>query len=254
MSAHLSHGKSHLVSFAQLQAMPAPKSLSPMHKPVAHSVLVEHLRAEAHSRGYDVVREAFALDARNVKVFGTMDLVLRGAPHDAESILSLGFRNSTNRELAIKGVAGRRVMVCDNMTMSGDMIAIMKKNTIGLDLAVALTAGFDKFLKHATTLDRAIMRLQSKAIADAEAKAMIYDAFNAGVVPVRLFGYVGSHYFHPREEMTDCAPRTVYGLYNAFTRAVKELNPVSAWRATIALGRQFGLRSEQVESSSDESA
>jgi len=147
--------------------------------------------------------------------------------------------------LAIKGVAGRRVMVCDNLTLSGDMIAIMKKNTVGLDLAVALTAGFSKFLTHASSLDRAIMRLQSQNIADAEAKAMIYDTFNAGVVPVRLFGYVGAHYFHPQPHMTDCTPRTVYGLYNAFTRAVKELGPLPAWRATIALGRQFGLRSEQ---------
>ncbi len=120
----------------------------------------------------------------------------------------------------------------------------MKKNTIGLDLAAALTAGFDRFLAHASALDRSIAQLQAQQIADAEAKAMIYDAFDAGVMPVRLFSTVGAAYFYPRPEMLDCKPRTAYGLYNAFTRAVKELSPVSAWRATVALSQHFGLRSE----------
>lgn len=243
MSTSLIHGKSKLATFDQLRELKQPAPLSKVHKPVAHYALVEALRAEAASRGYRVTREAFALDARGFKVFGVMDLVLQGAPAGADATLALGFRNSTNRALAIKGVAGQRVMVCDNLTMSGDMIAIMKKNTIGLDLAAALTAGFDKFLSHASALDRAIARLQAEQIVDTEAKAMIYDAFNAGIVPVRLFGRVGASYFHPRDEMTDCMPRTAYGLYNAFTRAVKELSPVASWRATIALGRQFGLRS-----------
>ena len=52
--------------------------------------------------------------------------------------------------------------------------------------------------------------------------------------------------------MTDCTPRTAYGLYNAFTRAVKEMGPLPAWRATIALGRQFGLRSDATQSQGDE--
>lgn len=243
MSASLIHGKSRLVTFDALHRLPTPEALGTSHKPVAHSVLVEALRAEADRRGYLIEREQFALDAKNQKFFGVMDLTRRGIVQEG---LALGFRNSTNRSLAIKGVAGNRVMVCDNLTLSGDMIAIMRKNTVGLDLGAAMEAGFAKFLQHASTLDRHIARLQAKAITDMEAKEIVFDVFAQQVLPIRLFDYVSQFYFYPAGDMIDCLPRTAYGLFNAFTRSVKALNPLRAWSATVALGQSFGLHSEQV--------
>jgi hypothetical protein len=243
MSSSLLHGKSRLVTFDALHRLPTPESLGTSHKPVAHSVLVEALRAEADRRGYRIEREQFALDAKNAKMFGVMDLVSRERVLSLPEGLALGFRNSTNRTMAIKGVAGNRVMVCDNLTLSGDMIALQRKNTSGLDLSAAMEAGFAKFLQHATTLDRHIARLQAKAITDMEAKEIVFDVFAQQLLPIRLFDYVSQFYFYPAGDMTDCLPRTAYGLFNAFTRSVKALNPLRAWSATVALGHQFGLHS-----------
>jgi hypothetical protein len=247
MNSTLLHGKSRLVSFDELHRLPAPMPLGASHKPVPHADLVLALREEADRRGYLVVREQFALDAKDAKLFGVLDLTLQGAPSGLERGLSFGFRNSTNRSLAIKGVAGDRVMVCDNLTLSGDMIAIMRKNTVGLDLAAALQTGFEKFLQHATTLDQHIARMQARMITDMEAKAIIHDVFAARVLPIRLFDYVQQFYFHPQGDMTDCLPRTVYGLFNSFTRTVKALNPLRGWASTVALGQQFGLVSGEAE-------
>jgi len=164
---------------------------------------------------------------------GVVDVTERG--------LSLGFRNSTNGTLAIKIVAGARVFVCDNLALSGDMIAVLRRNTRGLDLTEALSLGFNKFVQHAGALDIQIMQLQAKAISDLEAKARVFDVFAAKVVPVHLFDDVEQFYFHPADEMTDCQPRTAWGLHNAFTRAMKKMPPSTGFNATVALGRAFGM-------------
>ena len=238
----LIHKKSALVSLQQLKALPIPISLGAQHNPVPHHLLIETLRVEAEERGYSVEREQYALGMNGSALFGIMDLMPAGVTANEaheERGLSLGFRNSTNATLAIKVVAGTRVFVCDNLALSGDLIAVLRRNTKGLDLGEALKAGFDKFLQHATSLDLQIMRLQATAITDLEAKARVFDIFAAKVVPVHLFDDVELHYFRPED--TDCQPRTAWGLHNAFTRAMKKLVPTSAFNANVALGRAFGM-------------
>jgi hypothetical protein len=249
MSASLSNKRSHLVPFNDLVNLPEPRQLGAVHQPIPHNLLARALRVEAAERGYQVTREQFAVASGGEKLFGVIDLMPEGVV-SAEVVaaedrgLSLGFRNSTNSTLALKMVAGSRVFVCDNLVMSGDLIAVLRRNTVGLDLEDALRAGFDKFLQHATSLDRHVARLQAQTILDLEAKARIFDVFAARVVPVHLFDEVNRYYFAPADEMTDCQPRTLWGLHNAFTRAMKTLPPARTFAATVALGRQFGMVEE----------
>lgn len=235
----LSHAKSPLVTRADLRSMPLPVSLGAQHNPIPHHMLVEYLHVEAQERGYSVEREQYALGMSGSALFGVMDLMPPGVVDVAERGLSLGFRNSTNSTLAIKVVAGTRVFVCDNLALSGDLIAVLRRNTKGLDLGAALTAGFDTFLRHASTLDLQIARLQATTITDLEAKAWVFDVFAQKVVPIHLFDDVSQAYFGQVGE--DCAPRTAWGLHNAFTRGLKKLGPTSAFNANVALGRAFGM-------------
>ena len=41
--------------------------------------------------------------------------------------------------------------------------------------------------------------------------------------------------------MADIVPGTLWGLHNAFTRAVKQMAPAPAFDATTQLGKFFGL-------------
>lgn len=267
LSASSPKFQSQLASLDTLRNLPLPQSLGQRHKPVPHPVLVDAIHAEIERRGYSVGREQLALGKKGAALFGVTDLVptvpvvsAEGAAltievpdivstelaatglvkHDDRG-LSFGFRNSTDMSMAIKAVAGARVFVCDNLTMSGEMFAISRKNTTGLDLHEAVARGFDKFLKHASILDLQIERLQGTLLSDGEAKQVAYDVFAAGVVPVRLFDDVERFYFHPAEDQTDCAPRSLWGLHNAFTRAMQDLTPVRLFSASVALGQQFQL-------------
>src|SRR5262249_20324707 len=116
-----------------------------------------------------------------------------------------------------------------------------RKNTTGLALGDAIAMGFDRFLQHARTLERQIERLSGTTLQDGRAKQIVFDVFNAHIVPVRLFDHVSRAYFHPSDDHPDCQPRTAWGLHNAFTRAMRDLTPLRQFRATQGVGRAFGL-------------
>lgn len=246
LMTHSSRFQSQITSLAALQAMPEPIPMGPMHKPVAHAALVDAIHAQVDQRGFRIVKEQLALGAKGAALFGVIDMapVQGDLVVSAERGMSFGFRNSTDQSMAIQGVAGTRVTVCDNLMLSGDLFAIQRKNTSGLDLMKAMVEAFEKFLKHSSTLDIEIMRLQATVVADAVAKEVIFDAFNQGVVPVKLFDDVSRFYFKATDETPDCTPRSLWGLHNSFTRAMKELSPVRSFAATVALGKLFGLRSK----------
>lgn len=242
--AHNPKFASKFVSFADLQALPAPTPRSPRHQPIAHADLVTALKAEAGRRGLGVAREQFALGAKGAALFGILDLVptIDGTWEVGEGRgVSFGFRASNDGQLALKGVAGQRVFVCDNLALSGDIFVMRHLHLVGLDLAVALVEGFDRFTAQTHALAGQIAELDSISISDAEAKARIYDVFAQRVLPARLFDDVDQFYFRPADDAVDCHNRTVWGVHNAMTRAIKALKPVPAFQATVALGRHLGL-------------
>ena len=85
-------------------------------------------------------------------------------------------------------------------------------------------------------------RLAEEPIGDEMAKATIFDAVYQGIVPQRPLPEVAGNYFEAEErEYLNCAPRTRFGLHNAFTRALKALAPAPAFEANLGLGTLFGL-------------
>lgn len=246
--AHNPRFESKLVTLEQLERLPEPEPLGLRHKPVAHARLVEGILAEVERRDLVPVRTQYALGAKGHALFGVMDLRAKDALEVKERGIAFGFRSSTNSALAIKAVAGTRVFVCDNLALSGDMIAFLRKSTIGLDLKDAIAGGFDKFTADVKVMDLKIAELGATEISDGEAKQRIFDVFNAGVMPVRLFDDVARFYFEPTEEMTDVKPRTLWGLHNAFTRAARDLGAARLFQATVQLGRMFGMTAgKQIE-------
>lgn len=236
------HTDSALATEEDLAHLPVPVSLGETHQPVPHAVLVSAMRATVLAQGYTIARQELGLGRRGKRLFGVMDLeppankVRRG-----DRGLSIGFRNSTDETLAIRVVAGARVFVCDNLCLSGDMIALKRRNIKSLDLASALAAGFKRYVAHAHALDLQITDLQEASLSDHGARAKLYALFADKTLPMRLFRPVYQNYFEPSESMTDCQPRTWWGLHNACTRALKLVSRQRAFPMNVALGYAFGL-------------
>jgi hypothetical protein len=219
-----------------------------MHRPVPHHELVEVLKEELASAGYEVTREEYAIQHHGLKLFGVMDLVPRPGVtsplSNGDKGLGLGFRHGNDQTLSLSLVCGARVAVCDNLMLSGDMIVLKRKHTKGLSLRDEVKAGVERLLLEYSTLEQGILRLKEQGLTDETAKAMIYDAFvNHQVLPIRYLEQVGTWFFHPPADAQDCQPRTLWGLHNAFTRTVKELSsPARRFEATTCIGQVFGLR------------
>ncbi len=61
--------------------------------------------------------------------------------------LGLDFRHGNDQSMSLHLVAGTRVFVCDNLTLSGDMIVLRRKHTKGLSLRDEVRAGIERLLK-----------------------------------------------------------------------------------------------------------
>lgn len=241
------------ITLDQLRELPIPEALGSRHRPVPHATLVDALTQGIEKRGCKITKMDLAIAGKGSKLFGTMDIswfagkvptTLRGWQNDTseyETGTIFGFRSSTDQSFAVKGVAGARTFVCDNMAFAGEEFVLSRKHTLYMNLPEVISTGLNKFLEQADILRHNIERLKGDRISDAQAKTQIFDLFNAGALPLHLFDDVARHYLQPQENQPDCLPRTMWGLTNACTRAIKVLKPEAQFNSAKNIGRHFHL-------------
>lgn len=206
-------------SYADLKAMADPEKLGRIHTPVRHDVFIDGLREAVAMAGLTVNREELAIARGGAKLFGVMDF----SSEDGKVGACMGFRHGNDRSMRIKVVAGIRVFVCDNMALSGDAGTLLNYlHTATFDPKAECIAAVSQYLEARNTLEVEIDRMKDAKISDGKAKELIYDAIvSRDVLPLRMIPDVDRWYF--KGETEDLAPRTVWGLHNAFTRTLQEL-------------------------------
>jgi hypothetical protein len=168
-------------------------------------------------------------------LFGVM--VLNWLASDAFAA-ALAFRHANDRTEALRMFAGVRVFACDNMALSGDEIILQKKHTARFALAQALPEAFDRYQYGTLRLQQSIEDLQGTPIDAQGAQGTIFDIFRRKIVPLRLFHPVVDDWEaqHPQGKVGN-----TWTLVNCFTNHTKTLAPNVAMRATVRLGKYFGL-------------
>jgi|SRR5579871_814113 len=201
------------------------------HRPIAHMTLVESILESLAYRQLDVVRDEYAVTPDGMRLFGFLEVNIE---HDGVR-LALVFRNSHDKSFALGLLAGYRTFCCDNLAFHGEFIAIAKKHTKNVNLEEVIGVGVDKVQRHFQKVTATLDAWRGFELPDANAKAVIYDAFVAGTldVPKRLAPDVHRLYFEPQHE--EFIPRTFYSLSNAFTSSFKTLEPVRQMEATARL-------------------
>lgn len=85
-----------------------------------------------------------------------------------------------------------------------------------------------------------IERMENAELNDGRAKELIFDAFaRNAILPRRLFPIVSGLYFDDDEQRAKFPDRTLWGLNNAFTQAVKILKPSPQTNGQLRIGRFF---------------
>jgi hypothetical protein len=75
------------------------------------------------------------------KLFGVTTISIPGVTTDSEFQLALGFRNSHDKSIALQIAVGSRVVVCDNMMMTGD-VRVRNEHVSNIDVRKMLDAAF----------------------------------------------------------------------------------------------------------------
>src|SRR5437870_8878004 len=219
------------VSREELKMIPVPESTRTF-KPIPHFEIVDALVEALGFRYIGVVRDEYAVSPDGMKMFGVLDLetAFDGCR------FALGIRNSNDRSMRLSICCGVRVFVCDNLAFQGDFTPVLAKHSKNLSIIDSLAIGVDRIQRCFEPLRHQVETWRSEQITDDQARLVIYRAFIESEldVPRHLARDVHRNYFAPSHE--EFAPRTMWSLSNAFTSALKALDPIPFFRATAKVG------------------
>lgn len=225
--ATLSHSKSVLIGRQDLRDLPTPEPTA-THFPIPHWRFVETLAESLHFRHLEIVGEEFAVSPDGMRFFGALTLNVE----ESGVRIALGLRNSHDKSFSLGLTVGHRVFVCDNLALFGDYAPVMRKHTKHVEIEAVLAVAIDDMQRKFDPMRRQIAFFRGCDLSDSRAKLIIYEAFFGGQadLPKHLGTVVHEHYFEPK--YPDFEPRTLWSLENAFTSALKELEPVARLRYT----------------------
>jgi Domain of unknown function (DUF932) len=212
-----------------------PPEATDTFKPIPHHELVVNVVEGLSFRHINVVRDEYAVSEDGMKLFGVLDLetTFEGCR------FSLGLRNANDKSMRLALTVGYRVFVCDNMAFHGDFTPVLAKHSKHFVLADAIDIGLGRMQRNFQPMQKQVEGWRQHQLTDGQAKNIIYDAFLSDDVslPRHLLRPVHNLYFDPQHE--EFAPRTLWSLTNAFTSALKELDPVPQFKATAKIGNFF---------------
>jgi hypothetical protein len=120
------------------------------------------------------------------------------------------------------------------------------KQTKNANIKDGITAGIAQFMLSATNFADKMKRLTETSIGDQEAKARMCDIATSVVAPNYLkdaydayFGVIDKEGELVTPVTEDCAPRSMWGLHNAWTRALRKTHGVNKIEHTQRLGSYF---------------
>jgi hypothetical protein len=249
-STLIAHAGAEIVTRADLTQFATPPSTATW-KPLQHAELIEIIEDRLAAAGYKIAREQFAVQTKGLKLFATLDLVLPASLTDSQYGdgqvgkglgFALGLRHGNDRSMALQMVGGSRVFCCDNLALSGDVELLRNKHTHGIYSRLrAAIGGYIGRLGHQIDMIKDRFGVwQAAGLTDDQAKVLIYDSIDKGIIPSRIRPEIHAAYFNAAAlGFEDCEPRTAFGLHNAYTRGIKALSPAVSYESNLGLTSLF---------------
>jgi hypothetical protein len=226
------------VTFDQLQTIPSPPPTETW-QPVSHGRVLASALAAIKSNGYQVDRMDLAVSRDDARFFGVLDLtsiIVEGVT------LAVGIRNSIDKSLPAGLAVGDRVLVCDNLAFSAQIV-VMRKHTsrILMELDDRMAGAIGRLGAFQEQAAARIRLLQGTAVTDEQVHDLVIRAIDERAIGLRDLPKVLDAWRNPPH--AEFAPRTAWSLTNAFTEVAKGWfgrNPTGASAGTIRLNRLLG--------------
>jgi hypothetical protein len=186
--------------------------------PVPHQKVLGQVERTLKANGIEVVGEAHSLNADGQRYFGLLE-VRHGQSVDDYSWV-LGLRNSHDKTFPAGLVAGMQVLVCDNLSFSGE-VKLARRHTrfILRDLPSLAHQAVCRIVEHWQQHDQRIERYRETNVTDARAHDIVIRASDVGAITNRQIPDVLQEWREPGHE--EFSSRTAWSLFNAFTEALK---------------------------------
>lgn len=227
----LVHTGGSAVTRDDLALVPVPEATD-SYVPVPHNYLADTLSTIGRDilKDFTLAKEQFALARDGKQMFGV--LVFKSG--HAELGLSIGFRNSYDKSMAIGIAIGAEVFVCDNLAFAGD-VTILRKHTVNVWASLENTA-ISTLYRSQKTFEKIVddsEALKAKMIGNDEAFKLIGLLFGKGVLTPRQLPGIKKEWLNPSFE--DFKPRTMWSFYNACTETLKGCPPLVIMEKHMAL-------------------
>jgi len=213
----LLHCGSDFVSRAELGRVPTPSSTRTW-QPIPHFQILQEVINALPRYDMRVVSEAHGLTHDGNRFFGLLEIA-NGSSHPDYSRV-IGIRNSHDKRFPAGLVLGNQVLVCDNLSFSGE-IKVARKHTpmIVHDLPHLIDDAVCRIHCGWTEQDRRIERYREHRMSDPAVHDLTIHALDRGVICGSQVPKVLQEYREPRHEAF--RPRTLWSLFNTFTEVLK---------------------------------
>ena len=220
---------------ADLASVPVPEPTESYH-PVPYGRFIEEVELHVPRFGLAVCSSQFALAREGGQMFGVLTCS-NGTP-DRDYALTIGVRNSYDRSLAVGLTLGSRVFCCDNLAFSGE-VTMHRKHTVNVfrDLPDLIYRMLSQVSSMRKRNDGEIAAMKVRELPPALAHHLMVEAIRASVLPASRLPRVIEAWEEPRHE--ECAPRTAWSLFNAFTEVQKGAPARAQMEGSLRLSSLF---------------
>ena len=208
---------------AELRFIPTPRPTRTW-QPVPHSVVLDAVERRLHKTGAEIHNRHLIVSHGGARFFGTLTVRKGDAPEGCSPVI--GVRNASDQRFALGLASGLRVLVCSNLSFSGEQVLSRKHTThIMQELPDLIANAVDHVEVIWARQSVQIDAYRSTRLTDLRAHDLTVRAVDTGVISASRIPDLVQEWREPSHE--EFRPRTVYSFFNAATEALKKSNPFS---------------------------
>lgn len=239
------HRQSVRANLEQVKAVPTPAGTRTW-QPIPHGMFIEQVKSDVESMGMRVSAEDYGLWNEGERMFGLLEIESNQDEQDYKTLL--GIRNSHDQSLSVGVLLGNRVIVCDNLSFSGEVVIRTRHTQNVMDrLPSLLSSATSQLVDRRQLQDDRIAAYKRRELNDLYAHDLICRGIQAGVVPPSLVAKVMREWHEPSHKVFE--ERNVWSLFNAFTEVLKSSNPLDVPKRSMLLhglcDRHVGLNANR---------
>jgi hypothetical protein len=187
--------------------------------PLAHGRLLDGVQGALERAGLHVVSEAHGLTRDGDRYFGLLQVANGDNPEDFG--LVVGLRNSHDRSFPAGLVVGATVLICDNLSFSGE-VRLARKHTahVERDLPALIDRAVGCLGDLRRTQETRFAAYRTHELTDSAAHDLLIQALDARVLPLTRIPALLGEWRQPRHPEFRQG-RTAWRLFNAFTETLK---------------------------------